>query len=604
MEIVTIDFETYYDQEYSLKNMTTQEYILDSRFEIIGVGIKHGDKPAMWVPNNGNAPPFLHVIDWANTELVCHNTLFDGAILAWHYGLIPKRYFCTMMGSRPNVIPFTHNGSMSLDNLGKHFNLDRHKGHQVSLFKGYKLSDFSADQLKEYGEYCKNDVEMTKDIYDRIIDDVPIHERHILDLTIRKFTQPQLDLDRDLITFAQAQAYFQKEAALKDAGLSDRDVLMSNNKFADALKNLGVDPPTKFSKTTGMQAWAFAKSDPGMIALTTHDNPQVRLLVDARLKHKSTIEQTRLDRFAAVAATGKGLAVPLLYYGAHTGRFSGWDKLNLQNLSKGSVLREAIIPIATDQKLVVGDLSQIEARITAALAGQQDLLEAFANGEDVYTLFAATRLFHCPEDQITNEQRFIGKMCILGLGFGMGANRFMDAVRSAGVAMSAMDAERAVYAYRSAYQNIVALWRKAETALMVLANGGEMQLGPCKITSEEILLPNGMKLYYPDMQRDASGGYWYTYQGRKKNIFGGALIENIVQALARIVFTTAELRLASKGFRAALTVHDELVYVVEEHKAALFAMAVKASLITPVSWLPELPLAAKVEIGDNYAEAK
>lgn len=603
MDIITLDFETYYDQDYSLGKLTTQEYILDPRFEVIMVGVKVNDGLTRAITGWQKAEAYLKTLDWGNAMLVCHNTMFDGAILNWRMNIQPKLYFCTMMGARPNIVPYTYRGQMSLKVVSDHIGVGA-KGTEVGNAKGLRLADMTQDFITDYELYCIKDVNLTHSVLREELKGLPRDEVKMIDLTLRKFIHPTLRLDKDVIESAQVRVLMEKEAALGDAGLKDREILMSNPKFADALINLGVTPPTKTSLTTGQQTYAFAKTDEGMQALLHHDNPQVRLLCEARLKHKSTIEETRLARFSALAELNAPFAVPLLYYGAHTGRFSGFDKLNLQNLGRVSPLRKAITAPPA-HKLVVGDLSQIEARITACLAGQKDLIDAFAVGEDVYSLFAANKLYNKLIEKVTKPERFIGKMSILGLGFGMGAPKFKDSVRAmGGVEITLGEAQRTVKAYRTAYPHIVKLWYKANDAIQVLANGGEMQIGPCTVMKGKIRLPNGMYLHYPNVYQDASGDWWYTYREGQKKIYGGIIVENIVQALARIILVAAELRLAKRGYNASLSVHDELIYAIPDKKADLFALALKAALIYEVDWMPGLPLDAEVDIGKRYSEAK
>jgi DNA polymerase len=131
-----------------------------------------------------------------------------------------------------------------------------------------------------------------------------------------------------------------------------------------------------------------------------------------------------------------------------------------------------------------------------------------------------------------------------------------------------------------------------------------MKIGPCTVTKGKIELPNGMYIHYPNVTQDAGGEWWYDYRGVPKKLYGGIIVENIVQALARIILVTAELRLAKHGYNAAMSVHDELIYAIPEAKAELFALALKAALIHEVSWMPNIPLDAEVDIGTRYSEAK
>jgi DNA polymerase len=374
-KIITLDFETYYDKDYTLTKLTTQEYIRNPLFQIIGVAVSVNGSQPRWHSANSvlDVAAFLSAygIEEKGTILVAHNAMFDGAILEWVLNIKPWRYFCTMMGSRPFVVPYT--GSMSLKEVSKHLELGM-KGTEVQKVQGMRLEDFDGAALLRYASYCCQDVHLTTKLFAKLYPSFPKDEIDIIDLTIKKFTRPKLVLNRPVISLALQAERKEKAKLLKEADVDDVSELMSNLQFADALKRLGVEPPMKISPTTGKPTHAFAKSDHNFVALKDHVNPRVRALVEARLAHKSTINETRLDRFEKVAACTKEgkLAVPILYYGAHPGRFSGFDKLNLQNLGRKSPLRRAIIA-PHGHKIIAGDLSQIEARITACLAGQWDL---------------------------------------------------------------------------------------------------------------------------------------------------------------------------------------------------------------------------------------
>jgi len=98
MKILTIDWETYYDREYSLSKMTTEEYIRDDRFEVIGVAVKEDDNETVWYDNKHmTASRFAKLYDWKNCLVLAHNTQFDGAILSWRYGIKPKGWLDTLM---------------------------------------------------------------------------------------------------------------------------------------------------------------------------------------------------------------------------------------------------------------------------------------------------------------------------------------------------------------------------------------------------------------------------------------------------------------------------------------------------------------------------
>ena len=111
MDIVTIDFETYYDKDFSLSKMTTEAYVRDPRFEVIGVGVKINNNPTDTY-SGSNVGRFLNSLDYSDKAILAHNTYFDGLILSYHYGIQPRLWLDTMSMSRP-VYKLTVGGSLA-----------------------------------------------------------------------------------------------------------------------------------------------------------------------------------------------------------------------------------------------------------------------------------------------------------------------------------------------------------------------------------------------------------------------------------------------------------------------------------------------------------
>ena len=610
--IVTLDFETYYDKDYSLTKMSTAEYIHDPRFEIIGVAVSVNGGEPRW----HSATTLLDVaaflssfgLEKKGTICVAHNALFDGAILEWKLGIRPWKYFCTMMGSRPFVTPFT--GRMSLDSVTQYLGVGQ-KGDEVKAAMGKRLAEFDKEQLLRYAAYCIQDVILTYEVAKKLLAQFPNDEISLVDLTIKKYTRPKLRLDKNVISQALRDEIELKESLLVAAKVADPSQLRSDAKFAKLLQAYAVTPPQKISPTTGKKTYAFARTDHEFIRLKHHANPTVAALVEARLAHKSSINETRLSRFKAIAAVSPDseLAVPLLYYGAHPGRFSGLDKLNLQNLGRKSPLRRAIVA-PPGYKVVAGDLSQIEARINACLAGQNDLVELFRyyddlgeSERDVYCEFG-DKVFPIKVTKAYESERFVAKCGVLSLGYQSGPTKFFETMRSYGVKdITERDAAMIVNTYRLTYPKIKAQWYTMEDIIDCMASGTGRKYGPIEVMLGMIRLPNGMYLQYPELTKTHDNAK-YKFGGMWRDLYGGKLTENVVQALARIVMTTAELRLARAGARAALSVHDELVYVVPEQHVPEFTKALRKALTAPVPWMPNLPVNCEIGVGDSYAEAK
>jgi len=425
------------------------------------VGVKRDDEPAVWFSGSDDEiRDFLGTFNWEESFCLAHNAMFDAAILSWKYNFCPRGWFDTLSMAR------AYHGSEvggSLAKLSEFYELGE-KGTEVVKALGKYRENFSEDELAQYGEYCKNDVELTHKLFFCLQDKFAKSELKLIDLTIRMFSEPVLDLNIDLLE-AHLQDVKAKKESLLAACIADKETLMSNEKFAKLLGNIGVVPPTKISPTTGKVTYAFAKSDEGFKALAEHEDERVQTLVAARLGTKSTLEETRTERFINIGKRGL-LPVPLRYYAAHTGRWGGDDKLNLQNLPRKSKLKESIIA-PEGYVLINSDSSQIEARTLAWLAGQSDLVRAFEKGEDVYKTMAS-KIYLKDVGEITDEERFVGKTTILGCGYGMGAEKFHNQLKTFGKDVPHEVCDRIISVYRKTFPRIQHLWDQGQRCISAL----------------------------------------------------------------------------------------------------------------------------------------
>ena len=412
MNLITVDMETYYDRDYSLSKITTEEYIRSDLFEVIGVSVKVNNEEAEWASGtHQQIKQWLQSsFEWERSFVLAHNTLFDGAILSWRFGVNPRGWLDTLCMGR--ALHGVEVGG-SLKALTERYGLGA-KGTEVVNALGKRRLTFSDEELARYGDYCINDVELTYKLFNILAKDFPKQELRVIDQTLRMFIDPILELDGDMLQQHLIGIKQMKEDLLTSSGVEKAE-LMSNEKFAELLRPFGVEPPMKTSPSTGKQTYAFAKSDEEFKALAEHEDLRVQTLVAARLGNKSTLEETRTQRFIDISKRGK-LPVPIRYYAAHTGRFGGDDKINMQNLpSRGNnanKLKKAIIA-PEGYTIIDADSAQIEARVLAWLAGQDDLITAFAEGKDVYKKMASA-IYGKPEFEITKDERFVGKTTILG----------------------------------------------------------------------------------------------------------------------------------------------------------------------------------------------
>lgn len=599
-QLLTIDFETYYDKDFSLSKITTEEYVRSELFEVIGVAVKvNGGAPKWFSGTHQETAEWLSQFDWGSSLVLAHNAMFDAAILVWRFNIVPLGWVDTMsMGQA--LLPATQ--SKSLAKLAEYYGVGV-KGDEVVHALGMRRTDFDSYSLNRYAGYCLNDVELTYALFRKMLVGFPRMELKLIDLTIRMFAEPVLTVDVDLLTKHLTSIREFKDKLLEASGL-DTETIMSNNKFADWLRERGVEPPMKISPTTGKEALAFAKTDKEFLALQDHEDVAVQTAVAARLGVKSTLEETRTERFIGIGSRG-AMPVPLKYYAAHTGRWGGADSLNLQNLPSrtgSSALKDSIC--APEGYVIIdSDSAQIEARMLAWLAGQQDIVEAFATGQDVYRIMASA-IYNKSEDDITKDERFIGKTVVLGCGYGMGAEKFKAMLALQKIDLEKHEAERIIHVYREKNFKIKKLWYDAQNALPAILHNKKMWVGQHEALLVEgsmgIRLPSGLHVKYNNLRADREGQY--QYEARKNEwvkIYGGKVVENVVQALARIVIGQQMLRIAER-YRVVLTVHDAIACIAPIGEAPLARDYVEECMRWVPDWATGVPLNCEVGIGPNY----
>ena len=607
MDLITIDFETYYDRDFSLSKLTTEEYVRSDLFEVIGIGIKVNNGETEWASGtHTELKQWLQTsFRWADSFVLAHNTLFDGAILSWKFGITPYGWFDTLCMGR--ALHGVEVGG-SLKALAERYGIGQ-KGTEVINAIGKRRLDFTEAELARYGDYCINDVELTYKLFNKMLRGFPKQEMKIIDLTLRMFTEPILELDTKLLEEHLREVQELKENLLLEAGV-DKAELMSNDKFAEVLRGFGVEPPRKVSPTTGKETYAFAKNDEEFKALLEHEDPRVQAVVSARLGTKSTLEETRTERFLGIASRGS-LPVPIRYYAAHTGRFGGDDRINLQNLpsrgKNGNKLKKAIVA-PPGYVVIDADSAQIEARVLAWLAEQDDVTEAFAQGKDVYKKMASA-IYGIPESEVTKDQRFVGKTTVLGAGYGLGAVKFQGFMTQAGVNMELEEARRIIDIYRRTNNKIALLWRQAQNMLVNLSRGDYAPLGRPGVlevvpTERAIRLPSGLLMRYDDLRFDQTDkGVEFHYKTRKgrTRIYGGKVVENVCQAIARCIIAEQMVKI-SKRYKVVLTVHDAIAVCVRECDAEDAQQYVEQCMRWVPDWAKGLPVNCESGMGASYGD--
>lgn len=648
-QIITVDFETYWDSKsFTLSKITTEEYIRDEKFRDFGAcfHVYGSDEPIEWV-RGCDIPEYVSGIDWGRTAVLAHNAQFDVSILGWRYGVSPAFIFDTLSMAR--ALRGVEVGN-SLAKLAEDFGLPA-KGKAVYSTNG--LADISPEMERELAEYCKHDVYLCEEIFTRLSVGYPRSELRLIDMTLKMYTEPMLKLDSAMLEQALVDEKARREGLLQRLGVEEKQ-LASNPMFADILINMGVPPPKKVSKTTGKETLALAKNDALFQALLNGDNEDVAALCEARLAVKSTTERTRAQRFLDISKRGP-LPVPLSYYGAATGRWtaSKGSAINMQNLKRGSFLRKAIMAPEGHQ-LVVGDLSQIEPRVLAWLSDYEDMLMIFKQGGDPYAAFGA-QMFNIPG--MTKEShpdlRQSAKSALLGCGYGLGWASFAaqlltgflgappvmytkDFAKKLGVDRDyvekfvnneenvakleaiphtcsiddllthAVAAKKIIDIYRSTAWPVVSFWNMCAELLVKSLAGGEEVVYKCiTFRKEEIVLPNGMRLLYPNLRqvKDENGRSQWVYGPDATKLYPGKITNNIVQGTARIVMTDGMLRVG-KRYPIKGTVHDELIAVVPDEEVSDAKTWVLAQMTMEPKYMPGIPLDADGGAHRRYGLAK
>lgn len=613
--LVTLDYETFYSQSYTLKKLTTENYIRHPDFKAHMVGLKINSEPAFVVPS-GDIQHALNQFDWKKTAVLMHHAHFDGLIMSHHHRTKPCMFFDTLSMARG--LHGTQVGG-SLAKLATHYGVGE-KGRELADSLG--IRDLPPGLYQRIAGYCANDVELTYALFMAMRKNFPAKEYDVIDAVVKMFTRPALELDGDELATYITEEQQRKENLLalvaSRLGYADqpdgptaedqvRSAVMSNRQFADLLELCGVEPPMKISPATGKPTLALAKSDRGMTDLLEHDDELVRDLVSVRLGVKSSINETRAIRMLEMGERGKA-CVYLNYSGAfQTHRLSGGDKMNWQNFPArdGKARLRHAIRAPRGTSVVACDSSNIELRVNMAAAGQRDVVESLRRGEDLYCGFAST-YYRREITKADKPQRDFGKCAILGLGFGMGDEKFRTTARvRTKQIVSPEDSARTVKLYRSSYSAVPRWWYFWDDILPTLAAGrtAAMHEIGIKVQGGCIHLPTGLPLQYPELRQDSNGDWVMRTRSGWTKTYGAKLVENITQAMARNIVMEQTVTI-SRRYPVVMSVHDEVVFLCregEEDEASAFAVEVMST--TP-SWFPDLPLAAEAEHGKTYGECK
>lgn len=655
MDIITLDYESYWDQECSLSKLSPLEYINHPRFELQSVAVKFNDTYTDVLFGEAKIRHAFSRLDWSTKALLAHNNSgFDSYISAYRLGIKPKLWLDTMAMARPKHAKTT---GLSLKALVEFYadelramGINPVKDNTVLVqTKGRRFEEFTEAEKAAMEVYNRDDTELCYGLFKILMRDFPQRELWQIDCLTRMRTEPGFVLDTPLLETALSVERDRKRKVFMslakrlrpedvDPDNPDWDIdwgddggvltfvkeqLSSSAKFSKLLDSLGREVPMKPSPSNPQHSIpALSKTDEAFIAMTEDEDELVAAAAQARLEVKSTLLETRIAKLLTAAGHAGGkLPVPLRYCGADTtGRDSG-EEYNCQNLPairgapKPSDAIRKSLRAPKGYKVGVADQSGIELRVNHFLWQVPSTMALYAEDPkaDLYRAYAAERYGILPED-VDKSQRQLAKVAQLGLGFGAGGPTFRKVAKvMGGITLTDAEAVDVVVDWRGKYPEIVRGWRTCHEALSWIAAGQEYQVddwGLVHTSKHGLHLPSGRIIRYPDLRQEAKEedgrAEWVYAHGRHKaRIYAGKVTENIVQALARdSIFDVALEFFRLTKLRPKLRVHDELVCLFPESEAEQLLELLQSLLRTPPKWWPELIVSSEGDIGQTYGDAK
>lgn len=659
MNIFTLDFETFWNsKDYTLSKMGPIEYVRDSRFVPQMVGVACNNAPVVVATSSiDEQRRLLGRINCGSDVVVGHNMSgFDALILSEYFGLKPQRIWDTICMMRwCGISSISRERLAALDEvLGIG---EKKAGTVVSDGKGWP-NDFTEEEQAFFAQYCADDVDQCRRAVALMLPYMTADALRFISLTARMATEPVFVLDEQMLEEYLKQLDAEaEEARLRIMELFHFETvadflkaLRSKEKFASMLRELGVEPPMKMSEKRGVMDYAFSKQDIDFLDLREHEDSRVRLLVETRLEFNSSVLRSRCETLLKFARYKKPLPIILSAFKAHTSRYTASangehrsDSIQVQNLSKRNpahlVLRKSI-KVPEGYKIVSADSSQIEARVNSWFCNEAELVEQFRAKRDPYAELAEKFNYgHTAKeihdgakagDKHMKMLRNVGKLGVLSAGYSVGAKKFADSLWKEKVKLDAdydKHCEMAFAAhaiYRQSNPNIVSMWETCQRVIEALAagqtgrfggpNNDLMEYGVFPIIGRNDLAvptvksPSGFHLRYPGLRATVTdnGKVEYVYDrflGRNrvaKRIYGGLLLENIIQHLAFQILVFQACRMDEDGIALKCNIHDSWATVVPESEAEATAEKMLYWMRQKPAWADGCPINAEVEIGDDF----
>lgn len=660
--VIVLDFETFFSSEFTLKKMSTIEHITDDQFEVLGLSVTEEDKAPYFIrePKVKQYLEHLQTLygeNLAGCTIAAHNAKYEGAILHWLYGITPK-YIIDTMGLASHWNARARN---DLEHVAEREGLPpkgdtlrfkdwttrrRYKprgGRGRKRLMPVRLPIIDEKMWKELEDYANHDGFLEWEVFKRYMPRVscPEIELNALNHTMHLYIEPMVQVDEqlglDIIDAMEAEI----DRHMDMVGHT-REQISGDNSFEAimeaALKDAGDDivhylKPAKNKRGCKL---AIAKDDPARKLLEEHDDETIRNLMVAKNALSSWPDHITRVRsiIAQCKAAGGVLPVPLKYFGAHTGRWSGGEGINLQNLgSRGHELIKRIrgmLLAPPGWEFVIADAASIESRCLAHMSGQDDKLEKYENGEEMYCRFAeivlrkperSLRKPHKEEDwerlgcdpeherYLAWARNKIGKIGDLACGYGGGP----DAVARFAPDLDLDMRIRIRDKYREVNPKTVKFWYALQAKFIATAKYGRPCTMPRGLSFRQtkdcdviITLPSGHEIKYHEVtiKQDDYGKDQIRVRNPQTReweyIWGGTLAENVIQAIARDVLWEAIIKVEAAGYRVVHHVHDELIALVRKGVGkAVLDIAIKA-LRTRPQWALGCPLDGEGVVTTRY----
>lgn len=669
----TLDCETR--STCSLKNCGSWKYSLDPTTEVLCVAYRLpywvSGRTALWTPESTDIEDLSELFDWIlDGGLVeAHNAWFERGI--WDNHLVPgyewprvaqTQWRCSAAKAAAHALP------RGLEDAAKALGLSEQKIHGgMDVAAGTKLVQKtykprkprkaereawakvhgsaphpvvyheSPEILDKLFAYCRQDVLAEQALSDRLPDLSPAEtEVYLLDQLIN---ERGFALDTQAITtahqlIARETLVLNRELCELTGGAVQKATQRAQMLNWFASEGLDLD-------NTQAETIDAALLHPGRSGLSVAAYRGLELV--RTLGRSSTAKYRKMADWAAPDGRVRG---GLLYHGATTGRWSGkgiqphnfpkghiqdqetlWSDLKAGRLSAypdlmdtlSQALRGVIVP-AKGKQLYVADYASIEARVLMWLALDHAALDMFRSGADIYCEMAS-EVYGRPITKTDKDERQLGKTAILGLGYQMGAAKFVDtAMAMAGITIDEDMAKRVVDAYRSKFWRVKNLWEEQQSTAIEA-----VQIPQETVTTKYVswlydddegflfcILPSGRRLAYPEPEIRSKQTPWgemrasltfmgvdsFSHKWTRQHTYGGSLVENIVQATARDVMAAAMVRCEAAGYPVVLTVHDE---VVSETPLGFGSVRAFEELLTALpTWVRGCPIAVEGWNGTRY----